>query len=193
MWSYSIGTHVATVILMLPTLLMPTVVAERAGLADAGYYYVASLIASVLLFVPQAAGRGLFAEAVAGSGPPARQLRRAVRLTAYGQVPLLVIVVALGKPLLALFGPEYVPAYPALVLLVLSNALASVGFLGSTVLLVSHRVRLLVVLSAAAYAVSVGGGYLLASRGLVWISAALLVGELILAAGYLRVIARALR
>lgn len=193
MWSYSIGTHVATVILMLPTLIMPAVVAERAGLAEAGYFSVAALIASVLLFVPQAASRGLFAETVAGSGPPAAQLRRAIRLTAYAQVPVLVAMIALGRPLLALFGPEYPRAYPALVLLTVANALASVGFLGSTVLLVSGRVRLLLALSATAYAVSVVGGYLLATRGLVPIAAALVAGELILAVGYLRIIGRALR
>lgn len=193
MWSYSIGTHVATVILMLPTLLMPTVVAERAGLADAGYYYVASLVAGVLLFVPQAASRGLFAEAVARDGAPAGQLRRAVRLTAIGQVPLLLVIIGLGRPLLGLFGAEYQHAYPALVLLAITNALASVGYLGSTLLLVSHRLRLLVVLSAVSYAVSVIGGFLLAPHGLVFVAAALLAGEIILASGYVRVIGKAMR
>jgi LmbE family N-acetylglucosaminyl deacetylase len=101
------------------------------------------------------------------------------------------VVVALGRPILGLFGPDYRPAYPVLVLLAVTNALASVGYLGSTLLLADHRVRLLVVLSAVSYGVSVGGGWLVAGRGLTAVSLALLAGETILAAGYLRLTARA--
>ena len=41
--------------------------------------------------------------------------------------------------------------------------------------------------------VSVGGGYLLADRGLAWIGAALLAGEVVLVAGYLPILWRASR
>jgi glycosyltransferase involved in cell wall biosynthesis/O-antigen/teichoic acid export membrane protein len=193
MWGYSIGTHTATIILMLPTLLMPALVAQRVGLDEAGFYYVASLVAGVLLFVPQAAGRSLFAEAYHDGGHTAEHLPRVLRLTAGVQAPILLVVIAAGWPLLRLFGQAYTHAYPLLVLLAIANALTSVGYVGSTLLLISGRVRLLVVLSAIAYAISVVGGYLLAPHGLVWIGAALVAGELVLAAGYLRIIHRALK
>jgi glycosyltransferase involved in cell wall biosynthesis/O-antigen/teichoic acid export membrane protein len=193
MWSYSIGTHTATIILMLPTLLMPTLVAQRVGLEAAGFYYVASLVASVLLFVPQAAGRSLFAEAYHDGGHTAEHLPRVLRLTALVQTPILLVVIGLGRPLLRVFGEEYTHAYPLLVLLAVANALTSVGYVGSTLLLISGRTRLLVVLSAVAYAIAVVGGWALATHGLVWIGAALVAGELVLAAGYLRIIHRALR
>jgi O-antigen/teichoic acid export membrane protein len=109
------------------------------------------------------------------------------------QAPILLVVIAAGWPLLRLFGQAYTHAYPLLVLLAIANALTSVGYVGSTLLLISGRVRLLVVLSAIAYAISVVGGYLLAPHGLVWIGAALVAGELVLAAGYLRIIHRALK
>jgi glycosyltransferase involved in cell wall biosynthesis/O-antigen/teichoic acid export membrane protein len=193
MWGYSIGTYTATIILMLPTLLMPALVAQRVGLAPAAYYYVASLVASVLVFVPQAVGRSLFAEAFHDAGHTRRHLPRVLRVTAAVQLPLTAAVIALGWPVLRLFGPDYTQAYPLLVLLAIANALSSVGFVGSTLLLISGRTRLLVVLSAAAYAIAVVGGYALAPHGLVWIGAALVAGEAVLAAGYLVVIRRALQ
>lgn len=193
MWGYSIGTYTATIILMLPTLLMPALVAQRIGLVPAAYYYVASLVASVLVFVPQAVGRSLFAEAFHDGGHTQRHLPRVLRVTAAVQVPLTVAVIALGWPALRLFGADYTQAYPLLVLLAIANALSSIGFVGSTLLLISGRIRVLVALSAAAYAIAVVGGYALAPRGLMWIGAALVAGEAVLAVGYLVVIRRALR
>jgi glycosyltransferase involved in cell wall biosynthesis/O-antigen/teichoic acid export membrane protein len=192
MWGYSIGTYTATIILMLPTLLMPAMVAQRVGLAAAGFYYVAALVASVLLFVPQALGRSLFAEAYHDGGTR-RQLPRVLRMTALTQTPILLAVIAVGWPLLRLFGTAYTHAYPLLVLLAIANALTSVGYVGSTLLLISGRVRLLVILSGFAYAITVVGAWTLATHGLVWIGASLVVGEVVLAAGYVVVIRRALR
>ncbi len=193
MWGYSLGTYAATIILMLPSMLMPAMVAQRIGLDEAAYYYVASLIASVLVFVPQAVGRSLFAEAFHDGGHTRRHLPRVLRITALVQVPLMVLLVVLGRPLLELFGAVYVQAYPVLVLLAVVNGLGSIGFVGSTLLLISGRTRLLVALSGVACALSVVGAYLVAPHGLPWIGAALVAGETVLAAGYLTIIRRALR
>jgi O-antigen/teichoic acid export membrane protein len=193
MWGYSLGTYAATIILMLPSMLMPAMVAQRIGLSEAAYYYVASLIASVLVFVPQAVGRSLFAEAFHDGGHTRRHLPRVLRITALVQVPLMVLLVVLGRPLLELFGAVYAQAYPVLVLLAVVNGLGSIGFVGSTLLLISGRTRVLVALSGVACVLSVVGAYLVAPHGLLWIGAALVAGETVLAVGYLAIIRRALR
>ena len=114
-------------------------------------------------------------------------------LTAGAQLPLLLVLTALGGPLLRLFGDEYRHAYPLYVVLCVANALGSVGYVGSTLLLISGEVRRLCLLSVAACTVSVVGGYVLATGGLIWIGAALLAGEMVLAIGYAGTIRGALR
>ncbi|HET9517357.1 MAG TPA: glycosyltransferase, partial [Actinoplanes sp.] len=193
MWRYSAANYVATAILMTPSLLMPVMVAQRVGPREAAEYYIASLLAGVLVFVPQATARSLFAEVSHDGDRLPEHLSRVVAVTTALQLPLLAVLVLAGRPLLRLFGAEYVSAYPLLVMLALTSALSAVGFIGSTLLLATGRTRLLCQLSAAAYAVSLVGAYLLAGKGLVWIGAALLGGEILLAAGYVRVIVRALR
>jgi O-antigen/teichoic acid export membrane protein len=192
MWRYSAGNYLATAILTMPTLLMPAVVAHRLQPAAAAYYYIASLIAGVLLFVPQATARSFFAEVTHDPGRLREHLRRVLRLTAAVQVPLAILLVALGRLVLRLFGPDYVQAYGLLVLLVLTLALSSVGFLGSTLLLATGRIRLLCLLSVVACAFSLGGAYLLMPRGLVWSGWSLLAGEAVLTTGYGYLIARTL-
>ena len=70
-------------------------------------------------------------------------------------------------------------------LLAVTQALTSVGYVGSTVLMVLGRLRLLCALSAAASAAALLGAYLLVGRGLIWAGWSLLIGEVILAAIYL--------
>jgi O-antigen/teichoic acid export membrane protein len=193
MWRFSAGTYAATMILTMPTLLMPVLVAHRVDPAHAAYYYIASLLSGVLAFVPQATTRSLFAEAAHDPGRLREHLARVLQVTAALQVPLLAVLLAAGREVLGLFGPVYRQAYPLLALLALSAALSSVGFVGSTLLLISGRLRLLCQLSAAASAVCLLGAYLLAGRGLAWVGGSVLAAEAVLATVYTGVIAVALR
>jgi O-antigen/teichoic acid export membrane protein len=188
MWRYSAWNYLATVLLMLPSLLMPILVAERVSAASAGYYYVASLLAGTLAFVPQATSRSFFAEAERDPGRMRPSLGRVVRLTLALETPLLLLVLAGGQFGLGLFGGQYRAAYPLLAVLAVTQALTSVGYVGSTVLMVLGRLRLLCGLSAAASAAALAGAYLLLGRGLIWAGWSLLTGEVILAAIYLLLI-----
>ncbi len=80
-----------------------------------------------------------------------------------------------------------------LVLLAVVNGLGSIGLVGSKLLLISGRTRLLVALSGVACAISVVGADRVAPDGRLWIGAALVAGETVLVLGYLTIIWRALR
>lgn len=188
MWRYSALSYLATVILMLPALVMPILVAERVDAAGAGHYYIASLLAGVLAFVPQATSRSFFAEAEQDRAAMRASLARVVRLTVAVETPALAVLLLGGRFGLSLFGAEYVAAYPVLVLLALTQALTSIGFVGSTVLMIVGRLRLLCVLSAVASTAALVGAYLLVGRGLVWAGWSLLIGETVLAGIYLLLI-----
>jgi O-antigen/teichoic acid export membrane protein len=188
MWRYSAWNYLATIILMLPALLMPILVTERVDPASAGLYYVASLLAGTLAFVPQATSRSFFAEAERDRAGMRASLGRVVRLTLAVEVPLLLALLLCGRFGLSLFGAAYTAAYPLLVILAITQALTSIGYVGSTVLMVLGRLRLLCLLSAAASAAALLGAYLLLGRGLIWAGWSLLIGEVILAAIYLLLI-----
>jgi O-antigen/teichoic acid export membrane protein len=189
MWRYSAGNYLATILLLFPALVMPMVVAHRLDPAHAAYYYIASLVAGVLTFVPQATSRSLFAQASADPSGLRPLLRRVVLLTAAVQVPALAVLIAAGPLVLRLFGPAYATAYPLLVVLLIGAALAGVGFVGNALMLVVGRLTVMCVVTAVAAVVAVGGAYLFAGRGLLWIGGSLLAGELVLCLTYLPLIA----
>jgi O-antigen/teichoic acid export membrane protein len=189
MWRYSAGNYLATVLLLFPALVMPMVVTLRLDPAHAAYYYIASLVAGVLTFVPQATSRSLFAQAAKDPAGLRPLLRRVIRLTAAVQLPALVVLIAAGPLVLRLFGAAYATAYPLLVVLLIGAALATVGFLGNALMLVVGRLTLMCSVTAVAAVVAVGGAYLFAGRGLLWIGGSLLAGELVLCTVYLPLIA----
>jgi O-antigen/teichoic acid export membrane protein len=193
MWRYSAWNYLATIVLMLPALLMPILVAERIDPAGAGYYYIAALLAGVLAFVPQATSRSFFAEAERDRAGMRAALPRVVRLTCAVELPLLLALLLGGRFALGLFGTQYAAAYPLLVLLALTQALTSIGYVGSTVLMVVGRLRLLCALSAVASTAALGGAYLLLDRGLLWAGWSLLIGEIVLSVIYLVLIRALLR
>lgn len=193
MWRYAAGYYVASTILTVPTLLMPLLVAQRLDTEQAAYYYITSLLAGVLTFVPQAVARSLFAEMNHDSGDLRRLLLRVFSVTAATQLPVLAVLIGTGRFVLGLFGPSYQQAYPLLVLLGIAFGLGSVGVIGGILLLVWRRLRELCQLAAVACAVSLAGAYLLADRGLVWVGWSILAGQAVLAVGYLWVITAALR
>ncbi|GAB1646600.1 lipopolysaccharide biosynthesis protein [Krasilnikovia sp. MM14-A1259] len=193
MWRYSAGNYVATVLLLLPALVMPNLITHSLGPERAAYYYIASLIAGVLTFVPQATARSLFAHASADPGRLPGSLRRVVVLTAAVQIPALLVIVGAGPFVLRLFGPDYAQAYPLLVVLAVGAALASVSFVGSTLMLIAGRMRVMCALTGLAALISVGGAYLFGGHGLLWIGAFLLAGELVQCVTYTPIIARMVR
>lgn len=193
MWRYSAGNYVATAILMFPNLIMPVLVAQRVGPDEAAFYYIAAMLASALTFVPHATTRSFFAEATHDINRLRASLRKVIRLTAIAQTFILLALVTAGRFALGLFGPEYAAAYPILVVLAIGAALTSVGFVGSTLLMVTGRLRLMCGLSAVACAVALTGSYLLVGRGLIWVGWSLVLGELVLCVSYVVLLARMLR
>jgi O-antigen/teichoic acid export membrane protein len=193
MWRYSAWNYLATIILMLPALLMPILIAERVDTASAGHYYIASLLAGVLAFVPQATSRSFFAESEQNPAGMRASLARVARITIAAETPVLVVLLLGGRFALSLFGSGYVAAYPLLVLLAVTQALTSIGFVGSTVLMIVGRLRLLCAMSAVASTIALGSAYLLVGRGLIWAGGSLLIGECVLSAIYLLLVRRLLR
>jgi O-antigen/teichoic acid export membrane protein len=193
MWRYGAGYYVASTILTVPTLLMPLLVAHRLDTEQAAYFYITWLLAGVLTFVPQSIAPSLFAEVSHSPAELRRLVLRVFSITAATQLPLLLALVVAGRPVLRLFGPSYGQAYPLLALLGTAAAVGSVGVIGGILLLVWRRLRQLCQLATVACLATLAGAWLLADRGLVWVGWSILVGQAVLAVGYLRVLSVALR
>lgn len=95
--------------------------------SDVAIYYAAGKTMALVLFVQYAVGSAVanrFAalNATGDRDGLAATLADAVRWTFWPSLAAAIVILALGRPLLALFGPQFVAAYPVMFILV-------VGFL----------------------------------------------------------------
>ena len=177
---YAGGNYLANLLNLVPILLLPVIVVHVRGASEGGYYYIAYQIANLLFALAFAVSSSLFAEGSHQGTSFAGVARRAARIEALTMVPLALALIAVSHPLLTLFGGRYA-AHGRALLVILALSAPAVAFCDWAVALLrlTGQLRALV-LTNAVYAVTMCGlASAWAHRGLVWVGAAWLVGNLV--------------
>ncbi len=109
------------------------VISNLLSAAQAGVYFASAKTMALILFVHYAVGSAMAnrfaAISTRGDTEALRaSVRDAVRLTFWPSLTMTVVMLAAGRPLLSLFGPEFVDGYPVMcVLSVAIMARAAIG------------------------------------------------------------------
>lgn len=154
---FSWASYAANLINYAPVLLIPVVVVDLRGPADAAAFYLAFMIANLLYAASYAVDQTLFTETSYRTETERALLRRALMWLAVTVVPGALVLVALRGLVLTAFGPAYSAsaAGPLLVLAVGAPVVAWRVLVG--VLLRSRgRLAALVAVNAAFAAAVVG-------------------------------------
>jgi len=196
-WDYSAANYTANLLTLSPLLIIPLIVLDIRGSRQAGFFFIAFQVASLLFAVGYAVSLSFFAEGSYEGSHLSSLLRRSVRLIALVCVPSSIFVAATGHWLLLLFGHAYsVNGTSTLVVLALSAPSVALCSTAMTVLRLTRQLRAVVV-AGAVYAIVIVGLALLGARhGLPWVAVAWLVGNTttaLLAAGLAAVHLRANR
>jgi len=191
MAGFSFGNYLGVFCLSLPVQLAPLVLASRLGSESAAHFYVPLMVATVVYVVPVAVAQTLLAEAAAGG--PLRIAKPAAAIAAVA-LPCIVVLVVAAPQILSIFGAEYATAGTT-VLRVLALGVPGVALaqVGTTVLNVADRLRLVVGL-AAFHAAAVLGGVAAGTRwGLDGAAFGWTAGQYLTVAAYLAVVWAQLR
>ena len=116
-----VGQHLTSVGGQLTPLLLPILVVARLGAGSNAYFYITWMIGSVFFMVSPSISQALFAESVRYDAGLRPTVVKAFRIASFLLIPAMVVMVAGGKLILAIFGHAYVSAgYGLLVLLAIS-------------------------------------------------------------------------
>jgi len=124
--NYSLMNYAAKQAQRAPNTLLPLIVINQLGASEAAYFFVVWTIGTALPALISAFGDSLFAE---GSNDPAKAsayARRAVMLSLLLISALAVVVIASGRFILLLYGPDYAEQGLWLLYLVTLAAIPSV-------------------------------------------------------------------
>jgi O-antigen/teichoic acid export membrane protein len=177
-WDYSAANYAANLLLLCPAAVIPLIVLDVRGPGQAGFYFIAFQVASLLFHVGYAVSASFFAEgSYEGSDLPAL-LRRSVRLIALVCVPCGVFVAATAHWLLLLFGRPYsANGTSTLAILALSTPLVAWCSTAMTLLRITKQLGAVIVASAVYAIATVGLALLGVGHGLQWVAVAWLLGN----------------
>jgi len=117
---YSAWSYASSILSNAPTLVLPIMILNILGEAEAAKYYVTFAIGNLVLIIPGSLGTSLFVEGSHGSS-----LKRGVYCAGAASLALLVptvaVLVIMGDRLLGLLRGEYVEAFGLLRIVALSS------------------------------------------------------------------------
>lgn len=176
---YSFSNYIANLLNIAPTLILPTIIINELGASSAAYYYLAFMIANLLYTVAYSLTQSLFAEGSYEERTHSELIKKAggalAALTIIGSVVLAVS----ASLLLNVFGNDYsLQAAPVLRVLALAAPAVALYVMVNVLLRLHKQTRAIIIVDAIYLLVVCGLAIIWAPRGLTWIGAAWLLGNL---------------
>lgn len=175
---YSFSNYIANLLNIAPTLILPMIIINQLGTASAGYYYLASMIATLLYTAAYAVSQSLFAEGSYADKGLGVLLRRSTTVMAIIMIPG-ALAIYFGAPLLLrIYGQDYAEqAAPLLQILALSAPMVAIYTIANVIQRIAKQNYGLVIVNLVfVVSVTVLTGYW-AHNGLVWVGYAWLAGQ----------------
>jgi O-antigen/teichoic acid export membrane protein len=179
--SHLVGQHLTSVGGQMTPLLLPVLVVARLGAGRNAYFYITWMIGSVFFMVSPSISQALFAESVRNDIGLRGAVVKAFRIAAFLLIPAIVVMVAGGKLILAIFGQPYVSAgYGLLVLLAISAMPDAVSNVAVAICRATNRLGYSASINLGILAVTVVSAWLLMPRfgllgvGIGWLAAQVL-------------------
>lgn len=148
-------SYVAGIAWVLPLMALPAMAFALLGADASAQVYIVLTLISFIAMLPMATTQSLFASAAQPGSDWQGLSRRTLWLTLALTAGAGVAVIALGWPVLGIFGPAYQQAYPLLVAFVPVMLLVVVNLTGNVVLKVTNQLPALVWINVGGAAVAV--------------------------------------
>ena len=188
-WRYSSGNYLVNLLSVAPGYLLPLMVVNLLGAEMNAYFYIAWMVANILFAIPMAASFSLFAEGSHFEDRLRENIVKSLKSTFLLLIPSTILLAAVGKWLLLVFGHGYsVNALPLLWVFCLSSLPFGVNYIYTGILRVSGRImELIIIWGFIAIGVLVTSYLLLPLTGIIgigyaWVGAQLIVAIYILVA-----------
>ncbi len=174
---FSAANYVANVFDLLPVLILPLMIIDRIGTANAGYYFIAFQIANLLFAVGYAVSQSLNAEGSYGDQALSTLVRRIGTLAAVTIIPAAAAVAIGSKLILGVFGASYSRhAQGALIFFAIAAPLVVALGINTALLGITKQTMGLVLANLTYAVVIIGLAFVWVDRGITWVGLAWLLG-----------------
>jgi O-antigen/teichoic acid export membrane protein len=175
---YSSGSYLAALFAAIPIFILPLVVVNILGAESNAYFYVAWMIAGIIFAIPMSISSSLFAE---GSHYEERLGENVIRATIFSfllLVPVVILLMLVGKWLLLAFGHSYsANGWHLLQVLAISSLPLNINLIYISVLRVANKIKELIIIRGLIATIVVVVSYIIIPTsgiigiGYAWLSA----------------------
>jgi O-antigen/teichoic acid export membrane protein len=182
---FAIGNYIGTLFGVLPSNLLILIIVSRLGAQDAAFFYIPSMIVTVLNIIPSSTAQSLFAEVSHDEAGLVKYFKKALKNLLLFLAPSVVAIWILGGFVLGFFGANYAAAGTLpLNILALSGFIGAANYLGDTLLNIKKMPVMYVAMNALNAVLIIVVAYAVAPRGLVAVTLASLFGQIVTAVIY---------
>jgi len=186
---FSLGNHLSGFIGSLPSMVLPIIITNTIGPKFSAYFYMDFMIASFLYVIPTATSQSLFAEGSHSETDLKMNLKKSVKIILLLLIPTITFVIIFGKYILLAFGKEYsTGGIIFLKLLTISSLFISVNHIGSAILNIKHKVKIMIMLNIISTMIIFSLSLVLINFNLLGIGISWFVGQGIITCIYLLLI-----
>lgn len=157
---FSSWNYTSNILTTAPNLILPIMVLNFLGEAEAAKFFIAFAFGNMVLTIPNSLGTSLFVEGSHGEGLKKSVIRASGASLAL-LVPAVLVIFLFGDQLLGLLKEEYVEAFDLLRVMVLSSFFVSVYSLFIPIQNVRMKVGIIVKLNALRCILLLGFSYVL--------------------------------
>ena len=174
---YSFNNYIGTLLAGIPAQLMPLIIIQRLGAAEAAYFAMGTTMANLLYVAPSSVAQSLLAESAHEPEQRSQHARHAVRILTLILIPAVAAAVIIAPYLLSIFGARYVSGSTALFqILAVNTFFVAVSSVCNALLNVERRSGGIVLARAALLVVTLGLALPLLSFGLIGVGVAMTAG-----------------
>jgi O-antigen/teichoic acid export membrane protein len=157
---FSSWNYISSILFVAPTLIIPIMVLDMLGAAEAANYYIAFTLGNLVLIIPSSFGTSLFVEGSHGERLK-KSVLRAGSASLVMMLPAVLILFLFGDRLLGLVKGEYVEAFDLLRIVALSSFPVAIYCLFVPIQNVRMRVESIVLLNVLRSVLLLGLSYVL--------------------------------
>ena len=144
---YSSGNYLVTLLTRAPVFLLPLLVVNINGAESNAYFYVAWMIAGIIFSIPTAISFSLLAESSHFEERLRENVTRSLKFSFLLLVPVVILLMLVGKWLLLAFGQSYVAnGWHLLQILAISSLPLNINLIYAGILRVTNRIKELIII-----------------------------------------------
>jgi O-antigen/teichoic acid export membrane protein len=157
LWSYSFKNYFYTIFGSGPHFILPILIINRLGPEQNAYFYMAWMIVTM---IPTAVAQSLFAEGSHFEDRLDRDVYRSFKFMFILLAPVIILLLACGNWILMAFGASYAENATLLLrVLAISSIFSAINSVYTSILLVKHKIKELIVLTAVTGAILLIGSF----------------------------------